>query len=97
MQTGDRYMKKLYCPECSAYLEGGDGECKDCHCGWKQPIDAVKTLTFEQLAAENAKLKKAITDIYRNCEECEFDGSGTYYAVEQDHVNDAYELVDPTD
>jgi len=27
---------KLYCPECGAYLEGGDGECHDCACGWKQ-------------------------------------------------------------
>ncbi|MEY0545125.1 hypothetical protein AB7318_21550 [Providencia rettgeri] len=90
-------MKKLYCPECSAYLEGGDGECKDCHCGWKQPVSEEKQSTLEQLQEENAKLKKAITDIYRNCEECEFDGSGTYYAVEQDHVNDAYELVDPTE
>lgn len=60
--------------------------------GCKQEID----MTIEQLQEENTKLKKAITDIYRNCEECEFDGSGTYYAVEQDHVNDAYELVDPT-
>lgn len=57
----------------------------------KQEID----MTIEQLQKENAKLKQAITDIYRNCEECEFDGSGTYYAVEQDHVNDAYELVNP--
>lgn len=88
-------MKNLYCPECSAYLEGGDGECKDCHCGWKQPMEEEKQSTPEQLQEENAKLKQAITDIYRNCEECEFDGSGTYYAVEQDHVNDAYELVNP--
>ncbi|UTC25989.1 hypothetical protein [Phage vB_KsaM-C1] len=28
---------RLYCPECGAYLEGGDGELKDCLCGWKQP------------------------------------------------------------
>lgn len=97
MQTGDRYMKKLYCPECSAYLEGGDGECKDCRCGWKQPEEEAKESALEQLQEENAKLKQAITDIYRNCEECEFDGSGTYYAVEQDHVNDAYELVEPTE
>lgn len=61
--------------------------------GCKQEID----MTIEQLQEENEKLKKAITDIYRNCEECEFNGSGTYYAVEQDHVNDAYELVDPMD
>ncbi|ADW76552.1 hypothetical protein Rahaq_4977 (plasmid) [Rahnella aceris] len=31
-------ITKLYCPECGAYLEGGDGENKDCLCGWKQPI-----------------------------------------------------------
>lgn len=27
----------LYCPECSEYLEGGDGNLQDCYCGWKQP------------------------------------------------------------
>ena len=32
-------MKKLYCPKCSAYLEGGSGELVDCHCGWQQPHD----------------------------------------------------------
>ncbi|HEM6924065.1 hook protein [Providencia hangzhouensis] len=63
----------------------------------EQKIQKIELATqIGQLKEENAKLKKAITDIYRNCEECEFDGSGTYYAVEQDHVNDAYELVDPT-
>lgn len=61
--------------------------------GCKQEMNMI----IEQLQEENKKLKKAITDIYRNCEECEFDGSGTYYAVEQDHVNDAYELVEPTE
>ncbi len=35
-------MTRLYCPECSEYLEGGDGECHDCSCGWKQPVE-----TFE--------------------------------------------------
>ncbi|MBG3036664.1 hook protein [Proteus mirabilis] len=54
-------------------------------------------MTIEQLQEENEKLKQAIIDIYSNCEECEFDGSGTYYAVKQDHVNDAYELVNPMD
>ncbi|ENO0867758.1 TPA: hook protein [Providencia stuartii] len=64
----------------------------------EQKIHKIELATqISQLKEENAKLKKAITDIYRNCEECEFDGSGTYYAVEQDHVNDAYELVDPTE
>lgn len=32
-------MKCLYCGDCSNYLMGGDGECHDCHCGWKQPED----------------------------------------------------------
>jgi hypothetical protein len=32
-------MKKLYCPECLAYLENGSGELMDCLCGWKQPED----------------------------------------------------------
>lgn len=26
----------LYCPNCGNYLIAGDGECHDCHCGWKQ-------------------------------------------------------------
>lgn len=30
-------MKRLYCPDCGEYLEGGNGEMKDCHCGFKQP------------------------------------------------------------
>lgn len=34
-------MKKLYCPECSAYLEGGSGDLVDCHCGWQQPADEL--------------------------------------------------------
>ena len=29
-------MKYLYCPKCGEYLEGGDGEMKDCLCGFKQ-------------------------------------------------------------
>ncbi|WIF73772.1 hypothetical protein QN092_07840 [Proteus vulgaris] len=90
-------MKKLYCPECSNYLEGGDGECKDCYCGWKQPAGEEKQSTFEQLQEENEKLKQAIIDIYSNCEECEYQGCGTFYTVEQDHVNSAYELTQPTD
>ncbi|MDC9765964.1 hypothetical protein [Proteus mirabilis] len=53
-------MKKLYCLECSAYLEGGDGECKDCHCGWKQPMEEEKQSTPEQLQEENEKLKEVL-------------------------------------
>lgn len=34
--------EKLYCPECNSYLMAGDGECKDCHCGWKQFVPAPK-------------------------------------------------------
>ena len=36
-------MKKLYCPECGNYLEGGDGDMHDCCCGWKQPDEAEST------------------------------------------------------
>lgn len=35
-------MQKLYCDNCSNYLMGGDGECHDCPCGWKQPIKSKK-------------------------------------------------------
>lgn len=40
-------MKKLYCPECSAYLEGGSGDLVDCHCGWQQPDEPTPELEFE--------------------------------------------------
>jgi len=33
----DEEVELLYCPECNNYLEGGDGEMKNCHCGWEQP------------------------------------------------------------
>lgn len=32
-------MKSLYCRDCNNYLMGGDGECHDCPCGWKQDPD----------------------------------------------------------
>ena len=51
-------MTRLYCPECSEYLEGGDGECHDCSCGWKQPVE-----TFED---EASTLKVAYDEL---CEE----------------------------
>lgn len=41
-------MKLLYCPECQNYLEGGDGECHDCSCGWKQPCECVECAPLEQ-------------------------------------------------
>lgn len=53
-------MTRLYCPECSEYLEGGDGECHDCSCGWKQPAE-----TFED---EASTLQVAYDEL---CEELE--------------------------
>ncbi len=94
MQTGDRYMKKLYCPECSAYLEGGDGECKDCHCGWKQPVSEEKQSTLEQLQEENVKLKQAIISIYTNTEEITLNGEDGYYAVKQEIIDDVIDLTE---
>lgn len=94
MQTGDRYMKKLYCPECSSYLEGGDGECKDCRCGWKQPVEEAKESAFEQLQEENAKLKQAIINIIKNCEEIILNGDGGYYAVKQEIIDDVIDLAE---
>ncbi len=29
-------MMRIYCPLCGNYLMAGDGECHDCHCGWRQ-------------------------------------------------------------
>ena len=87
-------MKKLYCPECSAYLEGGDGECKDCHCGWKQPMEEEKQSTLEQLQEENEKLKQAIISIYTNTEEITLNGEDGYYAVKQSVIDDAIDLAE---
>lgn len=53
-------MTRLYCPECSEYLEGGDGECHDCSCGWKQPV--------ETFGDEVSRLKAAYDEL---CEELE--------------------------
>lgn len=61
--------------------------------GCKQEID----MSIEQLQEENAKLKQAIISIYTNAEEITVNGEDGYYAVKQDHVNDAYELVDQTE
>lgn len=64
----------------------------------EQKIQKIELATqIGQLKEENAKLKQAIIDIYSNCEECEYQGYGTFYAVEQDHVNSAYELTQTTD
>lgn len=43
-------MKLLYCRDCGSYLMAGDGECHDCHCGWKQPEDPP--LELEDLLEE---------------------------------------------
>lgn len=51
-------MMKLYCPECSNYLGGGDGAMHDCRsCGWKQPTEPVETECqgLENLANELAE------------------------------------------
>ena len=40
-------MKKLYCPECNAYLEGGSGDLVDCLCGWQQSADEPEYAEFE--------------------------------------------------
>lgn len=53
----------------------------------------ISSCDIEKLQEENKRLKGAIANIYRYCQECVIDGSGTYYAVEQDYVNEAYELL----
>ena len=40
-------MKKLYCPECGNYLEGGDGDMRDCCCGWRQPEETESSEAVE--------------------------------------------------
>lgn len=58
-------MKKLYCPECGNYLEGGDGDMHDCCCGWKQPEEPEcchedQSEEIEQLQAKNAELTSEV-------------------------------------
>ena len=40
-------MNKLYCPECGNYLEGGDGDMRDCCCWWKQPEETESSEAAE--------------------------------------------------
>ena len=47
-------MNQLYCGACQNYLMGSDGECHDCSCGWKQPIESSD---IESLKAENVRLQ----------------------------------------
>jgi len=64
-------MSQLYCVECQNYLMGSDGECHDCSCGWKQPVETYVSENaslenerdelkeeIEALQAENAELKE---------------------------------------
>ncbi|GAC1605796.1 MAG: hypothetical protein NVS3B3_04350 [Aquirhabdus sp.] len=54
--------KSLYCPNCSEYLEGGDGECHDClHCGWQQPQETTdRSARIEELERRVEELEKPI-------------------------------------
>lgn len=49
-------MKVLYCRECSEYLMGGDGECHDCVCGWKQPVEVEDFQVHSDVVAERDQL-----------------------------------------
>ena len=53
-------MTRLYCLECSEYLEGGDGECHDCLCGWKQPVD-----TYEYEMSGEVRILEQQLDVAR--------------------------------
>lgn len=43
-------MGILYCPECSNYLMGGDGEYHDCSCGWKQKREIPENWINDELS-----------------------------------------------
>lgn len=43
-------MGILYCPECNNYLMGGDGECHDCSCGWKQKREIPEDMFNNELS-----------------------------------------------
>lgn len=58
-------MKRLYCGDCGNYLMGSDGECHDCGCGWKQPVEcecvvATDDAAFEAIREENEQLKAEV-------------------------------------
>lgn len=50
-------MSQLYCGDCQNYLMGSDGQCHDCGCGWKQPVETYEKENTE-LEAEVARLQK---------------------------------------
>lgn len=52
-------MSLLYCPKCGKHLEGGDGECRDCSCGWTQPVESFDhNDEIQSLRAELAKTRQ---------------------------------------
>ena len=50
-------MSQLYCGDCQNYLMGSDGQCHDCGCGWKQPVETYEKENTE-LETEVARLQK---------------------------------------
>lgn len=56
-------MKKLYCPDCGEYLEGGSGDMVDCLCGWKQPEDQPEqTAIPAEIGCDDAPWMSADTE-----------------------------------
>ncbi|MDY7537561.1 hypothetical protein QN372_00195 [Undibacterium sp. RTI2.1] len=52
-------MKSYTCPQCANYLMGSDGECHDCHCGWKQPDEVINhDARVEELERRVEELEK---------------------------------------
>jgi len=55
-------MSQLYCGACQNYLMGSDGECHDCSCGWKQPIESRnESGEIEALRQRVAELEAKLT------------------------------------
>lgn len=61
-------MKKLYCSDCGEYLEGGDGQMKDCSCGFIQLEDVECEACGEMVE----KLKEVDSCGVMVCENCYF-------------------------
>lgn len=40
-------MNKLYCGDCGNYLMTASGDCRDCSCGWKQPVEEEHGSEFD--------------------------------------------------
>ena len=55
-------IPRMYCPECGNYLLNPVGECNDCHCGYRQPVQPESEVDCEYATTEPAPTTKESED-----------------------------------